>query len=114
MIRTIHVRGFKSLAEETLELGRVNCFIGANGVGKSNILEAIGILGAAASGRVDDEAIARRGVRAGLSTSLQDLVREREDTLRGAARAERRVSALPFVAHGPPGSRAECLTYGSR
>ncbi len=36
MIRTIHIRGFKSLAEETLELGRINCFIGANGVGKSN------------------------------------------------------------------------------
>ncbi len=26
------------------DLGRVNCFIGANGAGKSNILEALGIL----------------------------------------------------------------------
>ncbi len=66
MIRTIHIQGFKSIADQTLELGRLNCFIGANGVGKSNILEAIGILGAAANGRVDDEAIVRRGVRAGL------------------------------------------------
>lgn len=66
MIRKIHIQGFKSIADQTLELGRVNCLIGANGVGKSNVLEAIGILGAAANGRVDDEAIVRRGVRAGL------------------------------------------------
>jgi len=66
MIRNIRVEGFKSIASQVVELGRVNCFIGANGVGKSNLLEAIGILGAAAGGKVDDEAIVRRGVRAGL------------------------------------------------
>src|SRR5262245_55898888 len=62
----IHIKGFKSVVDQTVPLGRVNCFIGANGVGKSNVLEALGVLGAAASGRVDDEAIIRRGVRAGL------------------------------------------------
>lgn len=66
VIREIHIQGFKSIFDQTIELGRVNCFIGANGAGKSNVLEAIGILGAAASGRVDDESIVRRGVRAGL------------------------------------------------
>lgn len=65
-LRQIHVKGFKSIVDQTLLLGRVNCFIGANGVGKSNVLEAVGVLSAAASGRVDDEAIIRRGVRAGL------------------------------------------------
>ncbi len=66
MIREVHIAGFKSIVDQTVRLGRVNCFIGANGVGKSNVLEAIGVLGAAASGRVDDEAMGRRGVRAGL------------------------------------------------
>jgi len=65
-LREIHIKGFKSVVDQTLSLGRLNCFIGANGVGKSNVLEALGVLGAAASGRVDDEAIVRRGVRAGL------------------------------------------------
>lgn len=65
-LRRIHIKGFKSIVDQTVWLGRVNCFIGANGVGKSNVLEAVGVLGAAASGRVDDEAIIRRGVRAGL------------------------------------------------
>jgi predicted ATPase len=65
-LRHIHIKGFKSITDQSLALGRVNCLIGANGVGKSNILEAIGVLGAAAAGRVDDESIIRRGVRAGL------------------------------------------------
>ena len=66
LIREVHIEGFKSIVDQTIHLGRVNCFIGANGVGKSNVLEAIGVLSAAAAGRVDDEAIVRRGVRAGL------------------------------------------------
>jgi energy-coupling factor transporter ATP-binding protein EcfA2 len=66
MIRTIKIEGFKSILDMSIELGRVNCFIGANGVGKSNILEAIGVLGAAANGTVDDESLLRRGVRPGV------------------------------------------------
>ncbi|MCU8019894.1 AAA family ATPase [Shewanella sp. SM72] len=67
MIKTISVTGFKSLmSEQPIELGQVNCFIGANGVGKSNILEALGVIGAAANGVVDDESLLRRGVRAGV------------------------------------------------
>lgn len=66
MITRVQIKNFKSVVDQTLDLGRVNCLIGANGVGKSNLLEAIGVLGAAAGGRVDDEAIFRRGVRAGL------------------------------------------------
>ncbi len=65
-LRQVHIKGFKSIVEQTIWLGRVNCFIGANGVGKSNVLEALGVLGAAADGRVDDEHIIRNGVRAGL------------------------------------------------
>ena len=66
MIRNIQIDGFKSIVSQTLELGRVNCFIGANGAGKSNVLEAIGVLSASASGRVDDESLLRRGVRPGM------------------------------------------------
>ena len=65
-VREIHIKGFKSIVDQSISLGRLNCFIGANGAGKSNILEALGVLGAAADGRVDDEKIIRNGVRAGL------------------------------------------------
>lgn len=66
MLRKISIHSFKSLEKVEVELGLVNVFIGANGSGKSNLLEAIGVLGAAANGRVDDEALLRRGVRPGL------------------------------------------------
>jgi predicted ATPase len=65
MLTHLTVERFKSLVELRIDLGRVNLFIGANGSGKSNILEALGVLGAAASGRVDDESLSRRGVRPG-------------------------------------------------
>jgi hypothetical protein len=66
VIRKFKVESFKSLVKLELELGRVNVFVGANGSGKSNLLEAVGILGAAAFGRVDDETLLRRGVRPGV------------------------------------------------
>lgn len=66
MITKLIVESFKSLESVTVELGQVNVFIGANGSGKSNLLEALGVLGAAASGRVDDESLRRRGVRPGV------------------------------------------------
>lgn len=78
MIRKLSIRSFKSLSEVDLELGRVNVFIGANGSGKSNLLEALGVLGAAADGRVDDEALLRRGVRPGLPTLYKSSFRGEE------------------------------------
>ncbi|MGA2403312.1 MAG: ATP-binding protein [Syntrophobacteraceae bacterium] len=66
MIDRIEVRGFKSIENVAFEPGVVNVLIGANGSGKSNLLEAIGVLSAAVSGRVDDEALLRRGVRPGV------------------------------------------------
>ena len=62
----IFISGFKSIENIEIELGQINIFIGNNGSGKSNILEAIGMLSAAVSGRVDDESIIWRGVRPGL------------------------------------------------
>jgi predicted ATPase len=66
MLQHISVERFKSLVKLDLELGMINVFIGANGSGKSNLLEAIGVLGSAAFGRVDDETLLRRGVRPGV------------------------------------------------
>jgi predicted ATPase len=64
MIQSLTIQGFKSLQNlENLELGQVNVFVGSNGSGKSNLLEAIGFLSAAARGRIDDSELQRRGVR---------------------------------------------------
>ena len=66
MLESLSVKTFKSLEDVTVALGLVNVFIGANGSGKSNFLEALGILSAAADGRVDDQNLLARGVRPGL------------------------------------------------
>ena len=66
MLDKLSVRTFKSLDDVTVDLGLVNVFIGANGSGKSNLLEALGVLSAAADGKVDDQALLARGVRPGL------------------------------------------------
>jgi len=65
-LKKIRIQGFKSIVDQEFEPGQVNVLIGANGSGKTSLLEAIGILSAAISGYVDDEALQRRGVRLGI------------------------------------------------
>ena len=66
MLKSITIKNFKSIESMHLELGRINLFLGANGCGKSNILEALGIVSSAVYGIVDDETLLRRGVRPGV------------------------------------------------
>lgn len=49
MLTKIKLQGFKSLYNVLVPLGQVNVFVGANGSGKSNLLEAVGLLAASAS-----------------------------------------------------------------
>ncbi len=63
MITSISIENFKSIQSLGLELGRLNVFIGANGSGKSNILEAIAMGSAAMEDKLDDEFLVNRGVR---------------------------------------------------
>ena len=63
MIKEIKIENFKSIESLNLELGRLNVFIGANGSGKSNILEGIAFGSAAMEEKVDYEFLANRGIR---------------------------------------------------
>lgn len=62
-IKRLKIEGFKSILNAELNLGKLNVFIGTNGAGKSNLLEAIAILSASTEGGIDHERIARRGAR---------------------------------------------------
>jgi energy-coupling factor transporter ATP-binding protein EcfA2 len=66
MIRKVSIESFKSLEKAEIELGSLNVFVGANGSGKTNLLEAIGVLSAAADGKVNDQTLLQRGVRPGV------------------------------------------------
>ncbi len=63
MISQLSIKNFKSIQELDVELGRVTVLIGANGSGKSNILEAIALCSAAAGNKLDHEFLASRGIR---------------------------------------------------
>ena len=63
MLKKLTVERFKSIRHAEVGLGRVNLFIGGNGAGKSNILEAIGVLSASADRGVGDTDLSRKGVR---------------------------------------------------
>ncbi|WP_197041596.1 AAA family ATPase [Chondromyces apiculatus] len=76
-LKTVTIDGFKSLRSQTIDLGRLNVLIGANGSGKTALLEAMGVLGAAASGRVDDAELLRRGVRPGVPKLFKSAFAER-------------------------------------
>ena len=78
MIETICIKSFKSLESVEIDLGRINVFIGANGSGKSNLLEAIGVLSAAANGKVDSESLMRRGVRPGTPENYGCAIKKKE------------------------------------
>lgn len=77
MLDTLEIIGFKSHADTRLSLGQVNVFVGANGSGKSSLLEALGVLGAAADGRVDDTRLKERGVRPGIPSLYKSSFREK-------------------------------------
>lgn len=63
MIRSVHITNYKSILDHTIELGRVNIFIGENGCGKTNILEAIAMASASVTGKLDSEELYSKGVR---------------------------------------------------
>ena len=62
-INKLVFRNFKTLENVSFEPGRVNVFIGANGSGKTTVLEAIGLLCAAMTDRIDNSSMQRKGIR---------------------------------------------------
>jgi AAA15 family ATPase/GTPase len=63
MIQKVHISNYKSVVDLELNLGRLNIFIGENGCGKTNILEAIALGSAAAANKLDNEFLYTRGIR---------------------------------------------------
>ena len=63
MIKEVRIRNYKSVVDAKLSLGRFNVMIGANGCGKSNLLEGIAMAGAASANKLDNEFFNNRGIR---------------------------------------------------
>lgn len=63
MLKTLSIDRFKSIRKCGLNLSQINIFIGGNGSGKSNVLEAIGVMSAALDRGLGDSDLSRKGVR---------------------------------------------------
>ena len=63
MLKSIQIQNFKSIMDLTLNPSRVNVFIGENGSGKSNILEALVCMALSDKNSIDNTFFSLRGVR---------------------------------------------------
>jgi len=64
MIKSFGIQNYKSILDHTIDLGRLNVFIGENGSGKTNILEAMAVAATVAGGQKPEvEVLHSRGVR---------------------------------------------------
>ena len=65
MLRSLHVRGYRSLRDIRVKFGRITVVTGENGVGKSNLYRALALLQRMAEGRFA-EAVESEGGMPGL------------------------------------------------
>lgn len=82
MIREVKIENFKSIHSLKLELGRVNVFIGANGSGKSNILEAIAMGAGAYDRNLGTGSLSSRGIRISDSNTFISGFSDNSDTIK--------------------------------
>lgn len=64
-LSNISIQNYKALSDVSIDLGRVNVFIGPNGVGKTSVLEALGLVSASMVERPVDRIIESMGARLG-------------------------------------------------
>lgn len=94
MIREIRIENYKSIQKLKMSLGRITVFIGENGCGKSNILEAIALASAAANNKLDNEFLFSRGIRVASAEFMrsafeqENLAREIKIYLKGNKEAD--------------------------
>ncbi len=69
-IKRLSIKNLRTLRKVAVELSVVNILIGPNGGGKSSVLEALALIGAVASRRVDESSIEERGIRSGGALSF--------------------------------------------
>ena len=76
----IHIRGFRRLMDVDLDLKSLNVVIGANGSGKTSLLDVFSLLAASASGRLNESMSEIGGIAANLS-NLASISGEKAESL---------------------------------
>lgn len=68
-LKEIQIEGFTSIRSATVQLGKLNILVGANGAGKSNFVQALGMLGRIVAGQLNLFANLQGGASALLNSS---------------------------------------------
>jgi predicted ATPase len=63
MFSELKISNFKSITDLEIDLGRFNVFIGENGCGKTNVLEAVALLSASKNNQLDPLNLDGKGIR---------------------------------------------------
>jgi len=63
LLEIVTIQNYRSIQDFTIDLGRFNIFISANGSGKSNILEAIALGASSISEELEDISLSSRGIK---------------------------------------------------
>lgn len=103
MIDWIEIKNFKSIIDLKMDLGRVNVIIGANGCGKTNILEAISFASAASQDKLDNEFLFNRGIRVTthefMYSAFEDVAGEKEPIVVNISSKEQPLSRILIVSY---------------
>lgn len=101
MIDRIEIKNFKSIVDLKLDLGRVNIIIGANGCGKTNILEAISFASAASQDKLDNEFLFNRGIRVTpaefMCSAFDDVENENDPIMVNVSSTNKPLNKIIFV-----------------
>ncbi|MGF6371785.1 AAA15 family ATPase/GTPase [Paraburkholderia sp. RAU6.4a] len=73
MLTKLEAHGFKNLLNFSVSFGPFNCIAGLNGVGKSNIFDAIKFLSLLSDKSIMEAALAVRDSEGGLNCEVQHL-----------------------------------------
>jgi energy-coupling factor transporter ATP-binding protein EcfA2 len=106
MIRELTIKNYKSILDHTLELGRINVFIGENGCGKTNILEAVAMAAAALTNKLEVEDLWNRGMRVAKPSLMKSSFAN--------ARAREIILRCRFDSKDPPGVKDDELRISAK
>ena len=109
MISSLKIKNFKSILDADIEFGNVNVFIGSNGSGKSNVLEAIGLFSACLERGVDAQTLDYKGMRLSAPHIFKSSFKNRR--LPRAIRLEGAVANVEYKASLQAGEHSSHLQF---
>lgn len=96
-VSKVVIKNFKSIIDSEIELGRINVFIGENGCGKSNVLEAIALSSASITNDLNFDGLYSKGVRIARPDLMVNSFVERKQALNIDLAVEGRVDSNTVV-----------------